>query len=99
MPGDPKEHSTEFGGRADAVPISLPAAPGMPDAFTRTRIDAGTLDSAALRGGEQVAYARRVVTEDGSLMAVVQEHVAPNGQRLRNFQVYRRAPSSRGTGN
>ncbi|HEX7120987.1 MAG TPA: hypothetical protein VF178_01365 [Gemmatimonadaceae bacterium] len=90
MPGDASEHATEFGGRADAVPIPIPHEPGMPDAFTLTRIDAGTLDSAALRDGEQVAYARRAVTEDGSLMAVVQEYLTPNGQRVRNFQVYRR---------
>lgn len=90
--GEP-EQSTAFGGPVDGTPVALPvgaAGSAGPDAFTLTRVDARTLDSAALRGGEVVAFARRVAAADGSLLAVVQEGPKPGGGRFRNFQVYRR---------
>lgn len=57
-------------------------------------MDGRTLDSAALRGGETIAYARRVASADGSLLAVVQEGARPQGGRFRNFQVYRRVAAA-----
>lgn len=91
MPGEERERTTTFGGRPDGNPIALPGggAPG-PDAFTLTHVDAQTLESAALRAGEVVAWAKRVVSADGTLLAVVQEALTPAGERVRNFQVYRR---------
>jgi hypothetical protein len=90
------EHSTTFGGPPDgrAVPLAgaAEAGPG-PDAFTLTRVDRRTLDSAALRAGTVVAFARRVASHDGRLLAVVQEGQRPDGTRFRNFQVYRRLGS------
>jgi hypothetical protein len=91
MPGDSAEKSMQFGGRSDGSPVALPATPGAPDAFTLTRVDSHTLDSAALRAGEVVSYARRVASADGTLLAVVQESGAAAESRVRNFQVYRRA--------
>ena len=89
-PGDsPRE--TAFGGRADGSPQHLP---GVSNSFSLTRVDAYTLDSAALSDGRVVAYARRVASRDGALLSVVQEQVAPDGKRTRNFQVYRRAPNA-----
>lgn len=91
------EQSTAFGGPADGVPQALPAAAaqgGGPDAFSLTRVDGRTLDSAALRGGAVVAYARRVASVDGGLLATVQEGSRPDGSRFRNFQVYRRVGAS-----
>jgi len=90
MPGDPTERTTQFGGPADGSRMMLAGMDGAPDAFTLTHVDERTLDSAAMRGEMTAAYARRVVSSDGSLLAVVQEVVAPDGTRLRNFQVYRR---------
>jgi hypothetical protein len=87
------EQTTAFGGPADGSAITLPVPAGVsaPDTFTITRIDAQTLDSAALMQGETVSYARRRVSDDGSLMSVVQETHLPDGRIVRNFQVYRRA--------
>lgn len=90
MPGDPTEHAIQFGGPSDATPVPLEGGSSGPDAMTLTHVDARTLDSAALRAGVQVAYARRVVSADGQLLAVVQELGSPDGARFRNFQVYRR---------
>ncbi|MFO7169129.1 MAG: hypothetical protein DIU80_013990 [Chloroflexota bacterium] len=92
MQPDGPELSTAFGGPVDGAPQALPASSpaGAPDAFSLTRVDAHTLDSAALRGGAVVAYARRVASHDGALLAVVQEGSQPDGTRFRNFQVYRR---------
>jgi hypothetical protein len=90
MQADGPEQATEFGGPADGVRQPLPQGGAGPDSFTITRVDAATLDSAAWRGDQVIAYARRAVSADGSLMAVVQEGMLPDGQRFRNFQVYRR---------
>lgn len=91
LPNGP-EQSTAFGGRVDGVPQDIPtASESAPDAFSLTRVDERTLDSAALRAGAVVAYARRVASADGALLAVVQEGQQPSGSRFRNFQIYRRA--------
>lgn len=86
------EQTTAFGGPIDGTPQAIAdAANGVgPDSFTVTRVDPSTLDSAALRNGAVVAYARRVVSADGHLLAVVQEGPHPDGGRVRNFQLYRR---------
>lgn len=81
---------TAFGGAPDGSPQHLP---GMPGSFSLTRLDAYTLDSSAFSDGRRVAYARRVASHDGALLSVLQEQVAPDGKRTRNFQVYRRAQS------
>lgn len=89
MEGDAVDKTIHFGGRMDGSHQALPDSGAGPNAFTLTRIDERTLDSAALRGDEVLAFARRVVSLDGSLMAVMQEtHIG--GEKLRNFQVYRR---------
>ena len=96
MPGDTTERATQFGGPSDGSRVSLPTmAPGAPDAMTLSHVDDRTLDSAALRGAEIVAYARRSVSADGQLMSVVQEMIGADGHRVRNFQVYRRVQASR----
>jgi hypothetical protein len=86
------EHATSFGGQPDgqAIPLEAGAGGAGPDAFSLTRVDSRTLDSAALRQGAVVAFARRVASLDGQLLAVVQEGSRPDGTRFRNFQVYRR---------
>lgn len=92
MPGDTSDRFTRFGGRSDGSRTQLPATDSGPDAFSLTHIDDCTLDSAAWRGENRVAYARRVTSGDGTLLAVVQEVTASDGATVRNFQVYRRAP-------
>ncbi len=94
MPGDNTEHTVQFGAPPDGTRVPVEGATTGPDALTLTHIDAHTLDSTALRGSVQVAYARRVVSADGSLLAVVQETGQSDGARLRNFQVYRREKAS-----
>ena len=90
MEGDASDTTIHFGGRMDGSHQTLPDSGAGPNAFTLARIDDRTLDSAALRGDEVLAIARRVVSHDGLLMAVMQEsHIG--GEKLRNFQVYRRA--------
>ncbi|HKE97008.1 MAG TPA: hypothetical protein VKB34_22055 [Povalibacter sp.] len=83
-----------FGGPADGSAQSLPTRPGSPatapDTMTIARIDRQTLDSEAFAKGQRVAYARRKVSHDGSLLSVVQEAALPDGRSVRNFQVYRR---------
>jgi hypothetical protein len=92
MSADTAVQSTGFGGPIDGSPQPLAAtAPAAgPDSFSLTRVDERTLDSAAFRSGEQVASARRVASADGSLLAVVQQALDPDGTSYRNFQVYRR---------
>lgn len=91
MPGDTADKSTRFGGVADGSRVASPASEVGPDGYSLTHVDDATLDSAAYRGTTRVAYARRVASNEGMLLAVVQESLAPDGTPLRNFQVYRRA--------
>lgn len=65
--------------------------------FSLTRVDSRTLDSRAFRDDVEIAYARRVVSEDGDLLAIVQEGSRPDGDRFRNFQLYRRVDSEDST--
>ena len=76
MPGDHTDRIIRFGGPADGSRIAMPPADVGPDAFTLMPVDEHTLDSAAYRGQHRVAYARRVVSQDHALLAVVQETVA-----------------------
>ncbi|HRQ79268.1 MAG TPA: hypothetical protein PLY94_11785 [Gemmatimonadaceae bacterium] len=91
MPGDSEDRSTKFGGVADGSQAALPPSGSGPDAFSLTHVNESTLDSAAFRAGTRIAYARRVVSADGALLAVVQEHIDATGTPVRNFQLYRRA--------
>lgn len=91
MPDDTSDRSTRFGGRPDGSRVPLPASELGPDAFTLTHVDDAMLDSAAYRGSTRVAWARRAVSADRTLLAVVQEVLGPDGTPLRNYQVYRRA--------
>ncbi len=60
------------------------------EAVTLSRIDECTLDSAAFRAGRSIGYARRVASQDGGLLVVVQDGAKDDGEKFRNFQVYRR---------
>lgn len=77
-----------FSGREDGSwqPHDGPGA----EAYTVNRIDANTLDSAAFRAGASIGYSRRVASDDGMLLVVVQDGARDNGDKFRNFQVYRR---------
>ncbi len=89
--------STGFAAPPDGSRQALPpAAPGMPDAFSLLRQDAHTLDSSAYAGEAEVAWSRRRVSQDGALMAVVQETRLPDGRTMRNLQVYRRRSTNVG---
>lgn len=55
-----------------------------------TRVSPLILDSHAYLGEEEVAYARRRVSEDGCLLSTVQVVRRADGTSFRNFQVYRR---------
>lgn len=83
-----EEFRQEFGGPADGSRRVLDEAGAV--SFSLTRVDARTLESRAFRGEEEFAFARRVASRDGELLAIVQEGRRPDGTTFRNFQVYRR---------
>ena len=82
------KQTATFGARDDGSwrPDEGPGA----ETYTLTRIDQNTLDSAAFRAGASIGYARRVASNDGTLLVVVQDGARENGEKFRNFQVYRR---------
>ncbi len=84
---DGSKHQIEFQGPDSGVrrPSSTPGV----SYFSITRVSPFILDSHAYVGEEQVAYARRRVSEDGLLLATVQVGRRPNGTTFHNFQVYR----------
>jgi hypothetical protein len=64
------------------------ASPSM----SMTRVDERTLDSSAFKDGKRIAYGRRVLSEDGKDMTVVQSGTSPEGIEFNNFTVYRKQP-------
>ena len=79
---------TEYGGPMDGseIPVDDEGSP----VLTLHRVDERTLDSAVRLAGKQVAGARRVASEDGALLAVVQTGRTPEGQPFRNFSLFKR---------
>lgn len=84
-----REDSLAFGGPIDG---RLRPSDGPPDSrVSYTHINAQTLDSSVVVDNVEVAYARRRVSDDGSLMAVLQVNKAPDGSSVRLTQLYRRS--------
>ena len=88
-PAGGEETSIGFGGPLDGQPHDVEQPAGAKASYTR--IDQYTLDSAMFMNGQEVAYARRLVSHDGQLMAVLQTGFKPDGSSFRNTQVYRKA--------
>ena len=83
------EQTIQFSGPSDGSKQSFsPVAPGAPDGFRMEKVDELTLDSWGYVGETEVSYARRIASQDGSLLSVVQEVELPDGSLFRNFQVY-----------
>lgn len=64
--------------------------PAVADATRYTMINAFTLDSEAIKQGQVVAYARRIISSDGQTMAIVQSGKTPTGEAFNNHSVYHR---------
>lgn len=90
-PTNGEEMQIEFGGVADGIARDVATPPGAQASYTL--IDERTLDSAMFVNGVELAYARRVVSDCNSLMAVLQSNVTASGERIRITQVYRRISS------
>lgn len=80
-------------GSCNSLVLPPDAPESVPGGMTITQIDEWTLDSEALRGSVRRAYARRSVSHDGMLLAVMQESLPVQGEKTRNFQVYKRVGS------
>jgi hypothetical protein len=64
-------------------------APGV-DNQSMTRVDDKTLDSAAMASGKVIAYARRILSDDGQIMTITQSGKTPGGEEFTNTSVYMR---------
>jgi len=64
--------------------------PNIADTVSMTRIDHNTLDSDAKKGGQVVAYARRILSEDLQTMTVIQSGPLAEGGMFENLSVYNR---------
>jgi hypothetical protein len=58
------------------------------DTICTTLVDARTLDTISKKDGAVLAHGRRILSEDGSRMTVVQSGNKPDGERYENFAVY-----------
>ena len=79
--------------QVDAIPNGLDHPydnPAIADAICYTVVDQFTLDSTAKMHGRVVAYARRVLSQDGKTMTVTQSGAKPDGSHFENVSVYRR---------
>jgi haloalkane dehalogenase len=64
--------------------------PAAADAISMTRVNEQRLDSASFRGGNQIAWASRILSSDGQVMTVDQSGLGPDGERYHNLSVYHR---------
>lgn len=71
----------------DGKDYATDASSGL-DCSSMTRIDERTLDSDAKKGGVVLAYARRILSEDGQTMDIFQSGKKPDGTDFTNKSVY-----------
>lgn len=84
-----EEHSLEFTGPLDG---QLHSSEVLPEAYmSYTHVDDQTLESSLVVNDIEVAFARRQVSNDGDLLAVLQVNRKANGSIVRISQVYRRS--------
>jgi hypothetical protein len=62
--------------------------PAVVDAMSMTRVDVNTLDSTAQKDGQVILYARRVLSEGGTVMTVTQSGLTPDGGQYSNVSAY-----------
>ncbi|KJY83980.1 hypothetical protein TW81_06550 [Vibrio galatheae] len=84
---DGKEMVIEFGGVADSMPHAVDAPPGAEASYTV--VSENILESRVFIAGKEVAYAKRVASEDGTLMSVLQVNTMSSGEKVQITQVYR----------
>ena len=85
---DGSDQQVSFSGTPDGSRQMIDT-PGT-SAFALNRINGSILDSSAYLAEEEVAYARRLASRDGSLLSTLQAGTSPDGTSFQNFQVYRR---------
>ncbi|MCC6612640.1 MAG: hypothetical protein IT320_04120 [Anaerolineae bacterium] len=61
------------------------------DAISMTLLDARTLDTDSRKDGRIIAYARRVLSEDGETMTITMRSFLPDGRELDNIAVYEKS--------
>ena len=71
-------------------PVDNPAAED--NTMSMVRVDEKTLDSTVKQNGDVVAYARRVLSEDGNTMTIIQSGPTSDGATFNNVSVYVRVP-------
>lgn len=85
---DGEEKSIDFAGPLDGKQHDVEQSPGVKASYIR--VNSQTLDSKMYMNDIELAYARRLVSNDGTLMAVLQTGIRPDGSSYRNTQVYRK---------
>ena len=83
-----RDQSISFSGPLDGQLQHSDVAPNGKLSFTH--VDKNTLESAFFVDDVQMAFARRQVSHDGTLLAVLQVNNKPDGSSVRITQVYRR---------
>lgn len=81
------EHSQVYRGIPDGKHYPYTENPAV-DAMTMTLIDAKTLDTSALKEGQIVSYARRVLSDDGATMTITMSGKTPQGTEYTNLAIY-----------
>ncbi|HEX8697171.1 MAG TPA: hypothetical protein VF746_32425 [Longimicrobium sp.] len=87
---DGRRLEMSFAGVADGEPHPYDD-PEVADTLTVRLADARTLDTIAAKDGREVAFGRRVLSEDGRVLTVTQSGTRPDGSPFVNVSVYDRA--------
>ena len=86
-----ESQTLSFGGKIDAVTRDIDSPPGAKVSFAV--VAGNALESRLYIDGREVAYSKRVASDDGLLLAVLQINRGENGGMQRISQVYRRIPT------
>lgn len=78
-----------YHGIADGIDYPLEPETGL-DSMSMTRVSEKQLDSDAKKGDVVVAYASRILSDDGQQMTVTQSGMTPQGEPFTNTSIYMR---------
>jgi hypothetical protein len=84
---DGKEFNQVHHGIPDGKEYTYTENPAV-DAMSMTLVDAKTLDTAALKDGQIISFARRILSDDGNIMTITMSGKTPQGTDYTNLAIY-----------
>jgi hypothetical protein len=84
---DDKEFNQVYYSIPDGVEYPYTDGPGV-DAVSMTLTAPNTLDSAAIKDGKVINFARRILSDDGKTLKITMSGITPQGTEYSNLAIY-----------